>query len=77
MERVFAQVSTITNTAKFAKYERPSQMRCPRTQPTPFNNSNIDVNIQGVSKFDRQSSRVDSMIKNKHKTLNTNGVKNA
>jgi hypothetical protein len=77
MERVFAQVSTITNTVKFAKYERPSQMRCPRTQPTPFNNSNIDVNIQGVSKFDRQSSRVDSMIKNKHKTLNTNGVKNA
>jgi hypothetical protein len=77
MERVFAQVSTITNTAKFAKYERPSQMRCPRTQPTPFNNSNIDVSIQGESEFDLQTFRAHSMITNKHKTLNTNGVKNA
>jgi hypothetical protein len=27
--------------------------------------------IQGVSEFHRQTFRVDSMIKNKHKTLNT------
>jgi hypothetical protein len=33
--------------------------------------------IQGVSEFDRQTCRADSMIKNKHKTLNTCGVKNA
>jgi hypothetical protein len=33
--------------------------------------------IQGVSELDRQTFRADSMIKNKHKTLNTYGVKNA
>jgi hypothetical protein len=33
--------------------------------------------LQGVSKFDRQTFRADSTIKNKHKTLNTYGVKNA
>jgi hypothetical protein len=33
--------------------------------------------IQGVSEFDRQTFRVDSTIKNKHKTLNTSGVKNS
>jgi hypothetical protein len=33
--------------------------------------------IQGVSEFDRQTFRVDAMIKNKHKTLNSDGVKNA
>jgi hypothetical protein len=33
--------------------------------------------IQGVAEFLRQTSRADSMIKNKHKTLNTYGVKNA
>jgi hypothetical protein len=32
--------------------------------------------IQCVSEFDRQTFRADSMIKNKHKTLNTYGVKN-
>jgi hypothetical protein len=32
--------------------------------------------IQAVPKFDRQTFREDSMIKNKHKTLNTYGVKN-
>jgi Asp-tRNA(Asn)/Glu-tRNA(Gln) amidotransferase C subunit len=38
-----------------------------------------DVNeiIQGVSEFDRQTFRADSMIKNKHKTLNTYRAKNA
>jgi hypothetical protein len=35
------------------------------------------LNVQGVSEFDRQTFRVDSMIKNKHKTLNTYGVENA
>jgi hypothetical protein len=35
------------------------------------------VIIQGVSEFDRQTFRADSIIKNKHKTLNTYGVKNA
>jgi hypothetical protein len=34
-------------------------------------------NIQGVSEFYRQTFRADSMIKNKHKTLNTHGIKNA
>jgi hypothetical protein len=33
--------------------------------------------IQGVSEFDRETFRADSMIKNKHKILNTYGVKNA
>jgi hypothetical protein len=33
--------------------------------------------IQGVSEFHRQTFRVDSMIKNRHKILNTYGVKNA
>jgi hypothetical protein len=33
--------------------------------------------IQGVSEFDRHTFRADSMIKNKHKTLNTYGLKNA
>jgi hypothetical protein len=33
--------------------------------------------IQGVSELDRQTFRADSMNKNKHKTLNTYGVKNA
>jgi DnaJ family protein A protein 3 len=33
--------------------------------------------IQGVSEFHRQNFRADSVIKNKHKTLNTHGVKNA
>jgi hypothetical protein len=37
----------------------------------------IHTTIQGVSKFDRQTFRADSRIKNKHKTLNTYGVKNA
>jgi hypothetical protein len=36
-----------------------------------------DVDIQGVSEFHRQTFRTDSMIKNKHKTINTYGVKNA
>jgi hypothetical protein len=31
--------------------------------------------IQGVSEFDRQTFKADSMIKNKYKTLNTYGVK--
>jgi hypothetical protein len=35
------------------------------------------IHIQGVSQFDRQTFRADSMIKNKHKTLNTYEVKNA
>jgi hypothetical protein len=30
-----------------------------------------NVIIHGVSEFDRQTFRADSMIKNKHKTLNT------
>jgi hypothetical protein len=34
-------------------------------------------NIQGVSEFHRETFRVDSVIKNKNKTLNTYGVKNA
>jgi hypothetical protein len=33
--------------------------------------------IQGVSEFHQQTFRADSMIKNKHKTLNTYRVKNA
>jgi hypothetical protein len=33
--------------------------------------------IQGVSEFDRQTFMEDSIIKNKHKTLNTYGIKNA
>jgi hypothetical protein len=37
----------------------------------------LNYYIQGVSKFHRQTFRADSMIKNKHKTLNTYGVKNA
>jgi hypothetical protein len=32
--------------------------------------------IQSVSEFDRQTFRANSMIKNKHKTLNSYGVKN-
>jgi hypothetical protein len=31
----------------------------------------LHVIIHGVSEFDRQTFRADSMIKNKHKTLNT------
>jgi hypothetical protein len=31
--------------------------------------------IQGVSEFHRQIFRTDSIIKNRHKTLNTYGVK--
>jgi hypothetical protein len=31
--------------------------------------------IQGVSEFDRQTFRAGSTIKNKHKTLNTDGAK--
>jgi hypothetical protein len=31
----------------------------------------------GVSEFHRQTFRANSMIKNKHKTLNTYGVKHA
>jgi hypothetical protein len=38
--------------------------------------SNVVI-IQGVSEFDRQTCRADSMVKNKHKTLNTHRVKNA
>jgi hypothetical protein len=37
----------------------------------------LTYDIQGVSEFDRQTFRADFMIKNKHKTLNTYGVKNA
>jgi hypothetical protein len=37
----------------------------------------ISSHIQGVSEFDRQTFRTDSTIKNKHKTLNAYGVKNA
>jgi hypothetical protein len=39
--------------------------------------ASLEIFIQGVSEFDRQTFRADSMIKNKHKTLNTYGVKNA
>jgi hypothetical protein len=37
----------------------------------------VHLIIQGVSEFDRQTLSADSTIKNKHKTLNTYGVKNA
>jgi hypothetical protein len=37
----------------------------------------LTPSIQGVSEFDRQTFKADSMIKNKYKTLNTYGVKNA
>jgi hypothetical protein len=33
------------------------------------------MTIQGVSEFDRQTFKADYMIQNKHKTLNTYGVK--
>jgi hypothetical protein len=39
-------------------------------------NKIVDI-IQGVSEFHRQAFRADSMIKNRHKTLNTYGIKNA
>jgi hypothetical protein len=39
-------------------------------------NFHFFVDIQGVSEFHRQTFRANSMIKNKHKTLNTYGVKN-
>jgi hypothetical protein len=39
-------------------------------------NKIVDI-IQDVSEFHRQAFRADSMIKNRHKTLNTYGIKNA
>jgi hypothetical protein len=37
----------------------------------------LNARIQGVSEFHRQTFRADSRVKNRHKLLNTYGVKNA
>jgi hypothetical protein len=56
-----------------AETERKSRLASGRSTKRP---STLN-DIQGVSEFERQTFRADSMIKNKHNTLNTYGVKNA
>jgi hypothetical protein len=45
--------------------------------PTLPGSANLTTHLQGVSEFDQQTFRAHSTIKNKHKTFNTDGVKNA